>query len=61
VEDLFVERFRRDGRYEYKGAWLEPEISLEEIKVKGGGAPVQRRVVRTVVKPENRIEQNIIE
>ena len=47
VEDLFIERFRADGRYEHKGAWHEPEVTEETMQVKGEKEPRVVRISRT--------------
>jgi penicillin G amidase len=36
VQDLFIETFNSDGKYLAPEGWLEPQHSLETIKVKGG-------------------------
>ena len=47
TQDLYVERFRGDGRYESEDGWLEPELVREEIVVRGRSEPVVEEVVVT--------------
>ena len=35
VEDVFLERFRADGRYEHKGEWREADVTLESCRSQG--------------------------
>lgn len=52
VEDLYLERFRSDdGRYEHRGAWHEPLVTTEEVRVKGAARPHTLRVVSTCHGP----------
>jgi len=49
VQDLYIERLRRDGNrveYEFKGEWLEARVVKEEIKIKRE-APVFEEVIST--------------
>jgi penicillin amidase len=47
TQDLYVERFREDGRYEAGDEWLEPEVVREEIAVRGRSEPAVEEVVVT--------------
>lgn len=51
VEDVFLERFRADGRYEHKGEWREADVTLESFAVKGAREPTTVRIQRTVHGP----------
>ena len=51
VEDVYLERFAADGRYEHKGVWKEPERRTETFKVKGEPKPKDVVVSRTVHGP----------
>jgi penicillin G amidase len=57
TQDLYVERFDREGRYEADGEWLEPEVVREEIRVRRRREPVVEKIAVTrhgpvVVPPE---------
>jgi penicillin amidase len=49
VQDLYMERLRRDGhggvQYEYRGRWLEAEVRKETIGIKGAEPVVEEVVV----------------
>jgi len=47
TQDLFVERLDGDGRYLADGAWLDPEVVREEIRVRRRREPVVEEVVVT--------------
>ena len=57
TQDLYVERFDDQGRYEADGEWLEPEVVREEIRVRRRREPVVEEIAVTrhgpvVVPPE---------
>lgn len=45
-QDLFIERFDEQGRYEFGGEWRAPQTARETIAVRGG-APVEIEVTVT--------------
>jgi len=52
VQDLFIERLRRDEvdgkkrvQYEYQGEWLDAQVIEEEIQVKGGETVTEEVIV----------------
>ena len=49
AQDLYVERLNpaNPHQYEFQGAWLEAEVTSEEIRVKGRAAPVIQEVTIT--------------
>ena len=51
IEDVYLERFAADGRYQHKGEWKEPECRTETFKVKGEAEPRHVVVRRTVHGP----------
>ena len=46
TQDLYAERFASDGRYEFRGEWLQPERRTERFGVRDAG-DVEVEVVRT--------------
>ena len=53
AQDLYVERLNpaNPHQYEFQGAWLDAEVTSEEIRVKGRSAPVIQEVVITCHGP----------
>ena len=49
VQDIFLERFDpgKEGRYLFRGEWLEPRVLREEIRVKGRDDPVIHEILVT--------------
>jgi penicillin amidase len=45
-QDLFVERFDADGRYEFRGEWLPTEQRIESVEVRDG-APIDTDITLT--------------